>query len=79
MHDTSPLPVEFKGLGNGHMGSHQLLVHDFVTAVNERTLPTVNAWVAARYTLPGLMAHESALRDGERLRIADFGDAPEHL
>lgn len=79
VHDTSPLPAEFKGLGNGHMGSHQLLVHDFVTAVNERTLPTVNAWVAARYTLPGLMAHESALRDGERLRIADFGDAPEHL
>ncbi|GAA2275760.1 Gfo/Idh/MocA family oxidoreductase [Glycomyces scopariae] len=77
VHDTSALPVEFKGLGNGHMGSHHLLVHDFVTAVNERTLPTVNAWVAARYTLPGLVAHESALRGGERLRIDDFGDAPE--
>jgi hypothetical protein len=77
VHDTSQLPVEFKGLGNGHMGSHHLLVHDFVTAVNERTLPTVNAWVAARYTLPGLMAHESALRGGERLRIDDFGDAPQ--
>ncbi|SDK53278.1 Predicted dehydrogenase [Glycomyces sambucus] len=77
VHDTSALPVEFKGLGNGHMGSHHLLVHDFVTAVNGRTLPTVNAWVAARYTLPGLVAHESALRGGERLRIDDFGDAPE--
>lgn len=77
VHDTSALPVEFKGLGNGHMGSHQLLVNDFVTAVNEQTLPTVNAWVAARYTLPGIMAHESALRGGERLRIEDFGDAPQ--
>jgi predicted dehydrogenase len=77
VHDTSALPTEFKGLGNGHMGSHQLLVNDFVTAVNEQTLPTVNAWVAARYTLPGLMAHESALRGGERLRIDDFGDAPQ--
>jgi predicted dehydrogenase len=76
VHDTSGLPVEFKGLGNGHMGSHQLLVHDFVTAVNEQTLPSVNAWVAARYTLPGIVAHESALRGGERLRIEDFGDAP---
>ncbi|WP_227995955.1 Gfo/Idh/MocA family protein [Glycomyces albidus] len=76
VHDTSGLPVEFKGLGNGHMGSHQLLVHDFVTAVNEQRLPSVNAWVAARYTLPGIVAHESALRGGERLRIDDFGDAP---
>ncbi|MEU5870768.1 Gfo/Idh/MocA family oxidoreductase [Glycomyces sp. NPDC047369] len=76
VHDTSRLPVEFKGLGNGHMGSHQLLVDDFVTAVNTRTLPTVDAWTAARYTLPGVVAHESALRGGERLRIDDFGDAP---
>ncbi|GAA1659353.1 Gfo/Idh/MocA family oxidoreductase [Glycomyces endophyticus] len=76
VHDTSGLPVEFKGLGNGHMGSHQLLVHDFVTAVEERTLPSVHAWEAARYTLPGIVAHESALRGGERLRIEDFGDAP---
>jgi hypothetical protein len=36
----------------------------------------VNAWVAARYTLPGIVAHESALRGGERLRIDDFSDAP---
>ncbi|MEU6251036.1 Gfo/Idh/MocA family oxidoreductase [Glycomyces sp. NPDC047010] len=76
VHDTSGLPVEFKGLGNGHMGSHQLLAHDFVTAVEQGTLPPVNAWTAARYTLPGLVAHESALRGGERLKIDDFGDAP---
>ncbi|MOA63903.1 hypothetical protein D3C78_1897910 [compost metagenome] len=49
---------------------------DFVTAVNNRTLPPVNAWVAARFTLPGIIAHESALRGGERLPIRDFGDAP---
>ena len=79
VHDISRLPDEFKGLGNGHMGSHQLLVHDFVTAVNEQRLPSVNAWVAARYTLPGIVAHQSALRGGERLRIDDFGDAPESL
>lgn len=76
VHDISDLPIEFKGLGNGHMGSHHLLVHDFVTAVNTQTLPTVNAWVAARYTLPGIVAHQSALRGGERLPIGDFGDPP---
>jgi hypothetical protein len=54
-------------------------VDDFVTAVNKGSLPPVNAWVAARFTLPGVVAHESALRGGERLPIRDFGDAPEAL
>ncbi|MFC0680119.1 Gfo/Idh/MocA family protein [Lysobacter korlensis] len=76
IHDTSRLPVEFTGAHNGHEGSHHFLVDDFVTAVNEGTLPPVNAWVAARFTLPGVVAHQSALRGGERLRIPDFGDAP---
>lgn len=76
VHDQSRLPQEFLGAPNGHEGSHQFLVDDFVTAVNNRTLPPVNAWVAARFTLPGIVAHESALRGGERLPIRDFGDAP---
>ncbi len=76
IHDTSRLPVEMAGAHNGHEGSHHFLVDDFVSSVNNRTVPTVNAWAAARFTLPGIVAHQSALRDGERLRIADFGDAP---
>ncbi|MCR2802026.1 Gfo/Idh/MocA family oxidoreductase [Microbacterium sp. zg-Y818] len=76
VHDRSRLPEEFAHERNGHEGSHHFLVDDFVTAVNEATLPTINAWVAARFTLPGIIAHESALRGGERLDIPDFGDAP---
>lgn len=76
VHDQSRLPQEFLGAPNGHEGSHQFLVDDFVTAVNNRSLPPVNAWVAARFTLPGIIAHQSALRGGERLPIRDFGDAP---
>lgn len=76
VHDRSRLPKEFAQLPNGHEGSHHFLVDDFVTAVNTRTLPTVNAWVAARYTLPGIVAHRSALQGGARLDIPDFGDAP---
>jgi hypothetical protein len=52
-------------------------VDDFVTAVNTRSLPSVNAWVAARYTLPGIVAHDSARQGGARLEIPDFGDAPQ--
>jgi predicted dehydrogenase len=76
VHDRARLPREFAHAPNGHEGSHHFLVDDFVTAVNEGITPTVNAWVAARYTLPGIVAHDSALRDGERLAVPDFGDAP---
>lgn len=76
VHDPGRLPEEFLGAPNGHEGSHHFLVDDFVTAVNNRTLPPVNAWVAARFTLPGIVAHQSALKNGERLPIRDFGDAP---
>lgn len=76
VHDVSGLPASFAGLPNGHEGSHQLLAHDFVSAIEESRLPPVNAWVAARYTLPGIVAHDSMRRDGERLAIDDFGDAP---
>ncbi|WP_087483645.1 Gfo/Idh/MocA family protein [Brachybacterium massiliense] len=79
VHDTSALPKELTGLPNGHEGAHHLLVHEFVSAVEERRLPAVNAWVAARFTLPGIVAHQSALRDGQRLPIDDFGDAPQSL
>ncbi|MEW1986365.1 Gfo/Idh/MocA family protein [Pseudarthrobacter oxydans] len=76
VHDPGRLPEEFLGAPNGHEGSHHFLVDDFVTAVNNGTLPPVNAWLAARFTLPGIVAHQSALQNGERLPIRDFGDAP---
>jgi hypothetical protein len=38
--------------------------------------PAINAWEAVRYMVPGVMAHKSALRDGEVLEVPDWGDAP---
>lgn len=76
VHDISELPAELTGLPNGHEGAHHLLVHEFVSAVDEKRPPAINAWVAARFTLPGIVAHQSALRGGERLPIEDMGDAP---
>ena len=67
------IPVEMQSLHNGHEGSHHFLVDDFVRAVTDQTLPPVNAWQAARFTLPGVIAHESARRGGERLMIPDMG------
>ncbi len=79
VHDAGRLPAEYRGLPNGHEGSHHFLADDFVTAINTGTVPPVNAWEAARYTLPGIIAHQSALRGGERLPVPDFGDAPAAL
>ncbi len=76
IHDVDRLPKEFVGAPNGHGGSHHFLVDDFVTAVSHRSLPTVDAWTAARFTLPGIIAHDSALQGGVRLSIPDFGEAP---
>lgn len=79
VHDRSRLPKQFANIVSRHEGSHQFLADDFVTAVNTGTLPSVNAWVAARYTLPGIIAHKSAVMSGVRLDIPDFGDAPQVL
>lgn len=60
----------------GHGGSHAYLVHEFVSAIAENRQPATNIWEAARYMVMGVMAHKSALRDGETLDVPDFGDAP---
>ena len=72
------LPESFKknGAVNGHMASHQLLVDDFCTAVFFGSMPPVNAWRAARWTIPGLLAHQSALKNGEAMDVPDCGEAP---
>ena len=74
IHPVARLPKSFIGLPNGHWGSHQFLVDDCVTACVADTLPPNNVWQAARYTAPGIIAHESAMRGGELLAVPDFGD-----
>lgn len=78
VHDRSRLPKEFDGAHNGHEGSHHFLADDFVRAVTSKTQPPVHAWRAARFTLPGVVAYESAKQGGVRLQVPDFGDGPEN-
>ena len=77
VHPVHLLPPEYAGLPNGHQGSHPFLVHDFVTACVSGELPPNNVWQAARYLIPGLIAHESALAGGEMRVVPDLGDPPE--
>ena len=66
------LPEELR-VKSGHAGSHTHITHEFVRAVVEERHPEVNVWEAAAYTAPGIVAHQSALKGGEVMRIPDFG------
>lgn len=78
--DINRLPEPFKeNVYHAHYNSHPFLVDDFVRAVISEKLPPNNAWEAARYMIPGLVAHESALKGGVLLDVPDFGDAPKNM
>ena len=68
------LPKELH-VKTGHEGSHTHITHEFIQAILEDRHPEVNAWEAAAYTAPGLVAHQSALEGGKTLNIPDFGKA----
>jgi predicted dehydrogenase len=61
---------------SGHGGSHTFITHEFISAIAEDRTPAVNVWEAIAYTVPGIVAHQSALRGGEPMKIRDYGTAP---
>ena len=78
--DLSRLPEPFREKNiHAHYNSHPFLVDDFVRSVKADKLPPNNAWDAARYMVPGLVAHESALKGGITMDVPDFGVAPKNF
>jgi len=75
-HHPSRLPDAFRGLANGHNGSHHFLVDDFVRACLENALPPCHIWNSAAWCAPGLVAHESSRQGGALLPVPDFGQPP---
>ena len=59
-------------VGAHHGGSHPFLVHEFISSIAEGREPLVGALRAAAWTAPGVCAHESALRGGERIEVPDY-------
>jgi predicted dehydrogenase len=72
VHDRSQLPKEFLGLSNGHGGSHQFMVDDFVMGAMGERRPPMDVRDAARFTIPGILAHQSAGMSGKWLDIPHF-------
>jgi hypothetical protein len=67
-----PLPPGVPG--GGHGGSHGRLTDEFITAILLDRRPLVDIYQALNMTIPGIVAHQSALRDGERLPIPQYGE-----
>ncbi len=65
-----PLPPGVEA--GGHGGSHGHLMNEFVTAILEDRQPLVNVAWALNMTVAGIVAHQSALKDGELLKIPAF-------
>lgn len=61
----------------GHNGSHGQLMNEFVTAILEDRTPSVDIAMSLNLTVPGIVAHESALKDGELLKIPQYSWPPQ--
>jgi predicted dehydrogenase len=58
--------------GGGHGGSHPHLANEFVSALVEGRDPFPNAVQSANWTCVGILAHQSALKGGEIVRLPGF-------
>ena len=68
---TAMLPEPMRH-GSGHDGSHTFITHEFIDAIINERKPMVDIYEALAYTVPGIVAHESALKGGEWLKIPSF-------
>ena len=56
----------------GHGGSHGYLGHEFVASILEQRKPLVDIAWALNMTVAGIVAHQSALRDGQLMPIPQY-------
>jgi predicted dehydrogenase len=65
-----PLPPKVEP--GGHGGSHGYLMNEFVSAILEDRTPLVDVATALNLTVAGIVAHKSALKDGELMKIPQY-------
>jgi predicted dehydrogenase len=68
----SPMLPEPMRHSSGHGGSHVFLAAEFINALVEDREPAVDLYEALAMTVPGIVAHDSSLRDGEQLTVPGF-------
>ncbi|MBN1488535.1 MAG: Gfo/Idh/MocA family oxidoreductase [Phycisphaerae bacterium] len=68
--ERPPLPPSMRA--GGHGGSHGPLTDEFITAILQDRTPLVDIIQALNMTVSGIVAHQSALKDGELLKIPQY-------
>ncbi|MBN1901852.1 Gfo/Idh/MocA family oxidoreductase [Candidatus Sumerlaeota bacterium] len=68
--ERPPLPAGVEA--GGHGGSHGYLMNEFVESIILDRAPLVDAAQALNMTVAGIVAHQSALRNGELLKIPQY-------
>jgi predicted dehydrogenase len=68
----APPPLPPSVAPGGHGGSHGHLTNEFVTAILEDRKPMIDIVSALNMTAAGIVAHQSALKDGETMKIPQF-------
>ncbi len=68
--ERPPLPPGVEP--GGHGGSHGHLMNEFVAAILQDRKPLVDIATALNLTVPGIVAHQSALKNGESLKVPQF-------
>lgn len=67
--DMLPEPLRHD---SGHEGSHTFITHEFIDSLIRNRTPEVDIYQSLAMTVPGIVAHQSALRGGEWMRIPSF-------
>jgi hypothetical protein len=65
-----PLPPGVEG--GSHGGSHGYLMNEFITAILQARRPLVDVAQSLNMTAAGIVAHQSALKDGELMKIPQY-------
>lgn len=69
--NTDMLPAGLRH-NSGHDGSHTFIAHEFIDSLINNRAPEIDIYEALAYTVPGIVAHQSALKNGETMKIPSF-------
>ena len=67
--DMLPEPMRHS---SGHGGSAVFISAEFVNALLEDREPEIDLYQSLAMTVPGIVAHKSALKEGEQLTVPNF-------
>ncbi len=60
---------------SGHDGSHTFVAAEFINALVEDREPVIDVYESLAMTVPGIVAHQSALKGGEQMTVPSFDRA----